>query len=67
MIPGSPAPCVRKFIDAENPLPPNQPNIFCAPCGNTTTARNNLAIKADVLAGFVCNILFMISKIISKP
>src|SRR2546422_6437288 len=27
------------------PLPPNHPSVFCAPCGNITTARVSLRMR----------------------
>ncbi len=41
---------VNKFIVAANPKPPNQPNIFCAPCAKKTIPSISLRIDVAVLS-----------------
>src|ERR1700733_12356666 len=48
----------------ENPGPPNQPNIFCAPCAKKTTPRTSLMSEVTVLSS-VANNLRCISNLLS--
>src|ERR1017187_4192618 len=44
---------VKKPIVAEKPKPPNQPNIFCAPCAKKTIPSTSLRIAVAVLSSVV--------------
>ena len=41
---------VKNPIVPANPNPPNQPNIFCAPCAKKTTPSTSLRIDVAVLS-----------------
>src|SRR5579863_9620764 len=47
----------------ENPGPPNQPNIFCAPCAKKTTPSTSL--RSDVVA--LSSVAYSRRNIVSPP
>ena len=54
----------EKAMVPENPGPPNQPNIFCAPCAKKTTPRTSLRSAVAELSS-VANSLRSISDLLS--